>query len=196
MSAWAALEPWGSLLLYQLSMSLLSVGGVITLAAEQHRHMVDEAAWLTDAQFQASITLAQAAPGPNVLFMALWGWHVGLNAAAQWPGLGPWLGAFGGLVAAMVGALGPSSVLAIWATRWSQSHAQHRMVRALRMGLAPTVVGAMFATSTVLVRSLKAPTEVAVGLALVSALLVWRTRIHVMVLLAGGGLVGALLARP
>ena len=79
-----------SLLAYQVLMSLLSVGGVITLASEQHRYMVLERGWLTDAQFQASITLAQVAPGPNVLFLALWGWHVGLNAATA-SGAAPWL---------------------------------------------------------------------------------------------------------
>ena len=45
-----------------------------------HRYLVGSQHWLSDAQFNASIAIAQAAPGPNVLFVALIGWHVGLNA--------------------------------------------------------------------------------------------------------------------
>lgn len=211
-------EPFSALLLYQLSMSLLSVGGVITLAAEQHRHMVVEQGWLSDAQFQASITLAQAAPGPNVLFLALWGWHVGLNAAG--PSGPPWLAAALGLVLCLVGALGPSSVLAIWANRWSRRHSQRNIVQALRQGLAPVVVGATAATAVVLLKATVASmpmpasadpsaTSALTGLpglswlpglpglqwlpwlmAAAAAVAVWRTRVHLLVLLALGGGIG------
>ena len=193
-------EPFLSLFLYQLSMSLLSVGGVITLAPEQHRTLVTENAWLTDAQFQASITLAQAAPGPNVLFLGLWGWHIGLNAASSmapspWQ---PWLASAAGLVLSLVGSLGPSSVLAVLANRWSRRHAQRHGVKALRLGLAPIVVGAMGATAVVLVRATAAGAQqmpdaadwVPWCLAVLSALMVWKTRVHLLVLLGGGALTG------
>ena len=55
---------------------LLAVGGAITTAPDMHRFVVDEHHWLTDAQFSASVALAQAAPGPNVLFVAVIGWNV------------------------------------------------------------------------------------------------------------------------
>ena len=48
--------------------------------------------WLTDSQFTSSVALAQAAPGPNVLFVALMGWNVGLNAGGGLGG-GPSAGA-------------------------------------------------------------------------------------------------------
>ena len=63
-----------------LLFSLLAIGGGITVVPEMHRLMVEQQHWLTDAQFTSSIALAQAAPGPNVLFVALMGWNVGLNA--------------------------------------------------------------------------------------------------------------------
>jgi chromate transporter len=56
------------------------VGGAITTAPDMHRYLVTDQRWLTDSQFTSSIALAQAAPGPNVLFVALMGWNVGLNA--------------------------------------------------------------------------------------------------------------------
>ena len=58
---------WLSLLTHFMSLSLLAVGGAITVAPDMHRYLVDEAHWLSDAQFSSSIALAQAAPGPNVL---------------------------------------------------------------------------------------------------------------------------------
>ena len=71
---------WLALFLHYLGLSLLAVGGAITTAPDMHRYRVQEKAWLTDPQFNASIAIAQAAPGPNVLFIALLGWNVGLNA--------------------------------------------------------------------------------------------------------------------
>ena len=53
-------------------LSLLSIGGAITTVPDMHRYLVTDTAWLSDSQFSASIALAQAAPGPNVLFVACW----------------------------------------------------------------------------------------------------------------------------
>jgi hypothetical protein len=59
-----------------LVLSLLAIGGAITTAPDMHRYVVDEHHWISDAQFSASIAIAQAAPGPNVLFVAVIGWNV------------------------------------------------------------------------------------------------------------------------
>lgn len=64
-----------------LVLSLLSVGGAITTAPDMHRYLVVDQGWLNDAQFTASVALAQAAPGPNVLFVAILGWNVAGAAA-------------------------------------------------------------------------------------------------------------------
>ena len=80
-------QDWVELFLHYLSLSLLSIGGAITTAPDMHRFLVDQQHWLTDAQFNASIAIAQAAPGPNVLFVALLGWNVGLNAGGLPAGL-------------------------------------------------------------------------------------------------------------
>src|SRR5674476_903100 len=88
MSLSLTLSDWLALLTHFLSLSLLAVGGGITTAPDMHRYLVDQQHWLSDAQFSSSIALAQAAPGPNVLFVALLGWNVGMNAggggAAAW----------------------------------------------------------------------------------------------------------------
>ncbi len=71
---------WFDLFLHYVSLSLLSIGGAITTAPDMHRYLVEQQHWLSDGQFNASVALAQAAPGPNVLFIALLGWNVGMNA--------------------------------------------------------------------------------------------------------------------
>lgn len=76
---------WLALLVHFLSLSLLAIGGAITTAPEMHSYLVNEKSWLTDSQFTSSIALAQAAPGPNVLFIALLGWNVGMNAGGGGP---------------------------------------------------------------------------------------------------------------
>eukprot|EP01136_Pigoraptor_vietnamica_P012035 Opistho-1_new@3875 len=85
-----------ALFLHFLMLSLLAIGGAITTAPEMHRWLVGEQHWLTDTQFSSSIAIAQAAPGPNVLFVAVLGWNVaGLNGA----------------LAAMAGIMLPSTTL-------------------------------------------------------------------------------------
>ena len=81
MSITLAPADWLQLFLHFCTLSLLAVGGAITVAPDMHRFLVDQKAWISDPQFSASIAIAQAAPGPNVLFVGLMGWHVGLNAA-------------------------------------------------------------------------------------------------------------------
>ena len=80
MSMAPTLPNWVDLFGHFASLSLLAVGGAITTAPDMHRYLVHQNAWLSDAQFSSSIALSQAAPGPNVLFVALLGWNVGLNA--------------------------------------------------------------------------------------------------------------------
>ncbi|GAB3360219.1 MULTISPECIES: chromate transporter [Giesbergeria] len=185
---------WLGLLLYFLSMSLLAVGGAISLAPDMHRFLVDQQGWLTDLQFNASIAIAQAAPGPNLLFIALLGWNVGLNAAGAGTGSAGWALGLLGAGLTMLGILLPSATLTWLATRWAQRNRQRRSVRAFKQGMAPIVIGFMMATAWVLGRG-QGQVQADAGLwmlGLVCALLVWRTRLHLLWLLGAGALLGAL----
>lgn len=176
---------WLHLFTHFLSLSLLAVGGAITTAPDMHRYMVEEMGWLSDGQFTASIAIAQAAPGPNVLFVALMGWNVGLNAG------GLWLALLGVLVS-MLGIMLPSSTLTYVASRWSHENSQLRAVRAFKQGLAPIVIALLIATGWILASAHGDPArDWPLWLAtVVSALLVWRTRLHMLWLLGAGALLG------
>jgi chromate transporter len=176
---------WLSLFAHYLTLSLLTVGGAVITAPDMHRFLVQERHWLTDPQFNASITIAQAAPGPNVLFVALMGWNVGLNAGGM-------PAAFFGMALCMIGIMLPSTALVYFTARWGHENRDLRAVRAFKQGMAPLVVGLLLATGWILATGQKL--ELAHWplwlLTLVTAALVWRTKVHLLWLLAAGGLLG------
>jgi len=180
-----SLQDWFTLFLHYLTLSLLSVGGAITTAPDMHRFLVEQQHWLTDEQFNASIAIAQAAPGPNVLFVALLGWNVGLNAGGMLAGLL-------GVLLSLLGILIPSTVLTYAAAQWGHRNRDLRAVRAFKQGMAPIVVALLIATGWILASangsSLK---DWPVWLVtVVTALVVWRTRTHLLWLLGAGALLG------
>ena len=176
---------WLSLFLHFLSLSLLAVGGAITTAPDMHRFLVDRQHWLTDPQFSASIAIAQAAPGPNVLFIALMGWNVGLNA-------GGLPAALLGMALAMLGIMIPSTCLTYLAARWGHENRELRAVRAFKQGMAPIVIALLVATGWILATGNGYELShwrlwLVTG---VATLVVWRTRLHLLWLLGAGALLG------
>ena len=176
---------WLALLVHYLSLSMLCVGGAITTAPDMHRFLVQEKGWLTDPQFSASIAIAQAAPGPNVLFTALMGWNVGLNAG----GLAT---ALLGMALALGGIMLPSSVVVYLTAHWSHRNRDLRAVRAFKQGMAPLVVALLVATGWILATAHGYALENWPGWAvtIVTAILVWRTRLHLLWLLGAGAVLG------
>ncbi len=166
----------GGLFVHFLVLSLLAVGGAMTTAPDMQRFVVVQHGWLSDAQFTASVALAQAAPGPNVLFVAV----VGFNVAG-----------LAGAGAALAGTLLPSSTLAVAAARLEQRHRHTRAVRAFTAGLAPTTLGLLLATGWILLE----PTQdrlASWALVAGTLLLMWGTRLNPLWAIGAGALAGAL----
>ena len=187
---------WLALLGQYMLLSLMSISGAITTVPDMHRYLVDQKHWLTAAQLNSSVAIAQAAPGPNVLFVGLMGWNVGLNASGG-VGAGPHAWAMGllGLAVTMVGIMLPSTTLTYLATRWAHHNRTRREVRAFKQGMAPVVVGLLVATGWVLSNSNHSPERPAWHVWLLTAVagfIVWRTRIHLLWLLGAGALLGVL----
>jgi chromate transporter len=176
---------WLAFFMHYLSLSLLAVGGAIATVPDLHRFLVENNHWLTDAQFNASIAIAQAAPGPNVLFIALLGWNVGLNAGGALTGL---LGVF----LSMAGILIPSTLLTYNAAQWGQRNRDLRAVRAFKQAMAPIVVALIMSTSWILASAngISAEHWPLWLLSLVSAMICWRTRLHILWLLGAGAALG------
>ena len=178
-----------------VTLSLLSVGGAITTVPEMHRYLVAQNPWLTDSQFSASIALAQAAPSPNVLFVAVLGWNVGM-ASGGGPANGPlpWALASAAMAVSMVGIIIPSTTLTFFAARWGQRNRERAEVRAFKQSMAPVVIALLVATGWLLTAShgnlQQAP--LLWMLTIASALLVWKTRVHLLWLIGAGALAGIL----
>lgn len=130
----------GAMCLHFMLLSMLAIGGAITTTPEMQRWVVGERGWLSDAQFTASVALAQAAPGPNLLFVAVIGWNVAGLA---------------GVATTLFGSLLPSTTLALVATRWGTQHHSRLVVRAFKAGLAPLTIGMLLATGWVLTDPLR-----------------------------------------
>ena len=185
---------WWHLFGYFLSVSLLTVGGAIATSPDMYRVLVGQQAWLTPLQFNNSVAIAQAAPGPNVLFIALIGLQIGLNASQGLPLWQVWAHCALAVACTMLGVLLPSSIVMLCTARWIFKHREHRVLKAFKQGLAPVVIGMMLTTAYVLASNHGNPTQ-APGLWLLSVatmLLVWRTRWHLLWWLGVGALVGAM----
>lgn len=159
-----------------LLLSLLAIGGVMATAPDMHRFVVGERGWLDDTQFTASVALAQAAPGPNLLVVAVLGWNVA----------GP-----AGVVATLVGNLLPSTLLALSADRWGQRLRDAPALRAFKAGMAPLTLGLLLATGWVLTDPIRDTWR---PLLLVAATVLFMLRLRVAPIwpIAAGALLGAL----
>ena len=188
---------WLALFVHFMSLSLLAIGGAITTAPDMHRYLVDEQHWITDGQFGSSVALAQAASGPNVLFVALLGWNVGINAAAgigMGAGAATWGYGLLGVFLTMVGIMLPSTTLTFAAARWGHKNRELLAVRAFKQGMAPVVIALLMATGWILAGG---PGDASAQwrlwlLTAISAWIVWRTRVHLLWILGAGALLGAL----
>lgn len=166
---------WGlllDLLAHFAGLSVMSVGGFISVVPEMQRYLVVEQGLINQSQLAASIAIGQAAPGPNVQLVAVIGWQIA----------GP-LGA----AITLLGAVAPSATMALWANRIGMRHAQSAFIETLRAGLAPLTVGLMGSAGWVVGSTEAAhwPLLLVIPLAF---FLSWRKRLSplVIVLCAGG----------
>lgn len=162
------------MLIHFATLSLLATGGAISLAPDMHRYIVDEMHLLTDAQFTSSIAIAQAAPGPNLLFVTVMGWQV----AGAW-----------GALATTIGVLTPSALLVLAVGRYSESRADSVWVKAMKEGLAPVVIALTLSAAYVLAEHWFDNWKV-MALVVLVMLITTLTRLHPVLMIAVGAVLG------
>ncbi|MFM1989083.1 MAG: hypothetical protein RJA99_2040 [Pseudomonadota bacterium] len=165
------------LFLHFASLSLLAIGGALATSPEMHRYLVDERGWMSTPQFNDAIAIAQAAPGPNILFVTLLGWQ-----AAGAPGA----------LAATVGQLLPSSLATFWGWRWKRAREDAPIVAAIRLGLSPIAIGLTASAGWVIASGANGSDPALWAMTAVAALVVWRTRVNLLWLVGAGALLGVL----
>ncbi len=128
----------GALFLHMLALWFVAIGGPSTILPGIHRHVVEVQQLMTSAQFAEIYTLGQVAPGPNVMYVTLMGWH-----------LAGWAGA----AATTIPVLVPATTLTLVVGHLNERHPDAPIFRAIRRGLTPITIGLMFASATILMRA-------------------------------------------
>ena len=167
----------GALAIQFAILSLIAFGGINPVVPEIHRQAVEVHRWMSDKDFAALFALSQAAPGPNFLISTLVGWK-----AAGLPGA---------LVAALA-LCAPSSVIAFWAAKVWDRHAEAPWRVILAAGLAPLTVGLIGSSAWLVLRAADRDWRLAAVTA-VTAAVAYFTKLNPLACLAaaaGLGLAG------
>ena len=166
----------GALFLYFLALWFVAVGGPSTILPEVHRYVVEVHHLLTNTEFAEIYTLAQVAPGPNVMYVTLIGWH-----------LAGWAGA----AATTIPLLVPATTLTLLVGHLNERYPDAPIGRAIRRGLTPITIGLMFASATILMRAVNHDWRAYLITLLTVALAVYKPW-NPLWLLAAGALAGML----
>jgi chromate transporter len=164
----------GALFLHFLALWFVAVGGPSTILPEIHRYVVEVHQLLTSTQFAEIYTLAQVAPGPNVMYVTLIGWH-----------LAGWAGA----AATTIPLLVPATTLTLLVGHLNERYPNAPIGRALRSGLMPITIGLMLASATILMRAVNHDWRGYV-MTLLTVAVVLRKPWNPLWLLAAGALAG------
>lgn len=127
-----------ALFLHLLALWFIAVGGPSTILPDIHRYVVEVHHLVTNREFAEIYTLAQVAPGPNVMYVTLLGWHL-----AGWAGV----------AATTIPLLIPASTLTLLVSHLNERYPNAVIFRAVRRGLTPITIGLMFASATILMRA-------------------------------------------
>jgi chromate transporter len=186
---------WLELHLHFCMLSLLAVGGALAIVPEMHRYLVNDLQLLSETAFSQSVTLAQIAPGPNILLVGVMGWNIGLQAAGGFEAGG--VAMVTGLLMALTlltAAVLPSSLLSYFMVKWLHLHQHAQSVRAFKAGMVPLVMGLMISAGWLLQTASNAQMDWRLLLVCIaSMLIVLFTRVHLLWLMLGGALAGAVL---
>jgi len=163
-----------ALFLHFAALWFVAVGGPSAILPDIHRYVVDAHQLLSNREFAEIYTLAQAAPGPNVMYTTLIGWH-----------LAGWSGA----LATTIPLLVPAMTLTLVVGHVIERYPEAPILRAIRRGLTPITIGLMFSGATVLMRAVSHDWRGYLTTILTAAV-VLRLTCNPLWLLAAGGLLG------
>jgi chromate transporter len=155
-------------------MALLAVGGANAVVPEMHRLAVEQRMWMAEREFADMFAIAQAAPGPNVMLVALIGYHVA---------------GFAGALVATVAMCGPTAMLAhLLSNAWDRfKDRPWRIV--VQSGLVPISVGLVGASAIVLTQA-SDHSWVAAAITAATAAVAFWTRLSPLWLIGIAGLAG------
>lgn len=155
-------------------LSFFAIGGGSAAVPEMHRQTVEIAQLLTDRQFSELFAIAQAAPGPNMMFIAL---------------LGHFIAGAPGAAVATVAMCGPSCVLACVVARVAERFRHARWRIAIQAGLVPVTIGLIAASALIVARGADSDWA-SLGVTATTFAVVYWTRLSPLVVFACAALLG------
>lgn len=159
-------------------LSVIAIGGANAVLPDMHRQVVEIHGWMTGQELARLFAVAQASPGPNMLVVALIGWHVA----------GPL-----GLLTATVAMCGPSCLLAYCAGRLREWLSGARLFRAAQAGMVPVAVGLVIASGVIMAdAALTKPGDLLIFVA--AAVVATATKLNPLWILAAAAVVGLVTA--
>jgi chromate transporter len=170
-------EPAWAFAAHLALLSIVSVGGAHAMLPDIYRFVVVEHGWMGGQEFAALVALSQAAPGPNVLVSALLGYQFGGLLAA---------------IAAPVAFIVPSSLATYVFAHFDRRGGDAPWKAIALHGLAPLTVGLVIASGIVLAQGVGAGLA-GYAVTLVVAVASAFTRVHPLLLIAGGAVAGFVL---
>jgi chromate transporter len=171
-------DPLIELALTFASLSLVAIGGMNSVIPALHQQVVDGHGWLSDAEFANLFGMAQASPGPNGLIVALIGWQVA---------------GFLGFFVATLATTVPPALIAFGMARLRRRLGVASWLGTAQAGLVPIAIGLMLASGLVATRA-AGHTPVAAATTIGVALVIWRTSVNPLWLLAAGAALGLIAA--
>jgi chromate transporter len=157
-----------------VALSLFAIGGASTVVPEMQRQFVEIRGLLTDRQFAELYAIAQAAPGPNVMFVAL---------------LGHFIAGAPGAIATTVAMCGPTCFLAYGVSRVFEHFRAARLAVAIRAGLVPVTIGLIAASALIIARASDHGWGAVAVTAATFAVATW-SRLSPLIALAGAAVLG------
>ncbi len=157
-------------------LSLLAIGGGVTVVPDMHRFSVLVQGWLTDREFGDIYAIARTSPGPSTMIVSL----VGLKAAG-----------LPGALVATVAMMTPCSTVTFLISRGRALVAGKRWVIAIERGIAPVTLGLIAASAVVVTRAAD-HSLVAYAITAATIALTLFTRLHPLLAIFGAGVLGVL----
>lgn len=149
-------------------------GGLVMVAPEVREYIVVENRWLSSEQFASAFAIAQAAPGPNMLYVPLVGWLIA-----------GWIGA----LAVTVSVVLLPTLITLTFIKLRLPHVDGEWSGALRRAIAPVSIGLFAATAWTFAAAANTDWR-DYTVTLIAAVFVLRTKIYPVSLIVAGGLAG------
>ncbi|HEY2135637.1 MAG TPA: chromate transporter [Xanthobacteraceae bacterium] len=156
--------------------SLMAVGGANSVVPEMHRQAVDVHMWISDRKFSELYAIAQASPGPNVVFVTL---------------LGHYVAGIPGALITTFAMCAPSCTIAYLVARVLERFKEATWRIVIQAGLVPVTIGLIAASALIVARG--ADRDVALFLITAASFgLAYWTRVTPLIALAAATALGLL----